>query len=134
MLELLVVALIIGILAAILLPSFLDQTGKAGDAQAKALLRTAQTAAEASATDNGDYEKVSAAELNAIEPTIRIAASTTEAYLSAATGAKATYSLTAKAINGDEFTIKRNAAGETAHECLSPVTKTGCSGSETGSW
>ena len=44
--------LIIGILAAIAIPSFLNQKSKANDAQAKELARTAQTTAETIATDN----------------------------------------------------------------------------------
>ncbi len=46
LIELLVVILIIGILAAIAIPSFLSQKSKASDASAKELARTAQTTAE----------------------------------------------------------------------------------------
>ena len=57
LIELLVVILIIGILAAIAIPSFLAQKSKASDAAAKELARTAQTTAETYATDhNGSYE------------------------------------------------------------------------------
>src|SRR5216684_238964 len=52
LIELLVVILIIGILAAIAIPSFLNQKTKATDASAKELARTAQTAAETYATDH----------------------------------------------------------------------------------
>src|SRR4051794_33366007 len=56
LIELLVVILIIGILAAIAIPSFLNQKGKGEDAQAKASARTAQTAMETYYTDKGDYD------------------------------------------------------------------------------
>ena len=46
LIELLVVILIIGILAAIAIPSFLSQKSKAYDASAKELAQTAQTAME----------------------------------------------------------------------------------------
>jgi type IV pilus assembly protein PilA len=131
--ELLVVLLIIGVLAAIAIPAFASQKGKATDTQAKALARTAQTAAETLSTDNnGGYEKVTTTELNKSEPAIRILASTNEAYLSAATSSKTEYSVTAKATNGDEFKISRNAIGEVARTCVSP--KTGCSAGAKGTW
>jgi type IV pilus assembly protein PilA len=135
LLELLLVALVIGILAAIGLPSLIAQTGKAVDAQAKSLAHTAETAAETLATDSdGSYEKVTPVELNRVEPSIRIAASTSQAYLSTATGGRAEYTLTAKSTNGDEYKLSRSASGEVTRECLSPLTKTGCSSGETGSW
>ena len=48
LIELLVVILIIGILAAIALPAFLNQRGKAQDTEAKSEARTMQTAMETS--------------------------------------------------------------------------------------
>src|SRR5208283_4163563 len=71
LIELLVVILIIGILAAIAIPSFLSQRNKANDAQAKELARTAATTAETIATDNGgEYTKVTAKELHNYEETL----------------------------------------------------------------
>ena len=55
LIELLVVILIIGILAAIALPAFLNQRGKAQDTEAKSAARTAQTAMETWYTDEQDY-------------------------------------------------------------------------------
>jgi type IV pilus assembly protein PilA len=55
LIELLVVILIIGILAAIAIPSFLNQKGKGEDAKAKADARTTQTAMETWYTDNQTY-------------------------------------------------------------------------------
>jgi type IV pilus assembly protein PilA len=135
LIELLVVILIIGILAAIAIPSLLSQKGKAVDAQAKALVRNAQTSVETLATDNnGSYESVSLAELQRVEPAFQIAASETEAYLSAATGTNDEFSVTATSINGDELTISRNSSGETTRSCASPIIKTGCAGNAEGSW
>lgn len=133
--ELLVVVLIIGILAAIFVPSLLGQTGKAAGAQAKALARAAQSAAETIATDDdGRYENVSTLELNKVEPAVRIVASSSQAYLSSASGSKDEYSVTAKATSGDEFTVTRKPSGEMVRTCVSLLTKAGCSGGETGAW
>src|SRR4051794_4358435 len=50
--ELLVVMLIIGLLAAIAIPAFFNQRNKANDASAKEAVRTVQTALETYSTDN----------------------------------------------------------------------------------
>ena len=72
--ELLVVMLILGILAAIAIPSFFNQTQKANDASAKSAAKTAQTAMETYRTDNGgSYVGATAAALNTIEPTLAVA-------------------------------------------------------------
>ena len=134
LIELLVVVLIIGILAAIAIPAFLSSTAKAVNVQAKTLARSAETTAETIATDNdGDYTKVTPAELHRVEATILIAPSKTEAYLSATTSSKTEYSVTAKATDGDEFTISRTAGGGVVRKCVSPITKTGCEGSSASS-
>ncbi|MEX0992358.1 MAG: prepilin-type N-terminal cleavage/methylation domain-containing protein [Solirubrobacterales bacterium] len=77
LIELLVVILIIGILAAIAIPSFINQRGKGNDAEAKSAVVTATEATETCATDNaGSYancRKLPAANMTAlvdIEPTL----------------------------------------------------------------
>ena len=127
LIELLVVILIIGILAAIAIPSFLSQKSKATDSQAKELSRTAQTTAETIATDNGGgYGKVTVAELKAYEPSIQTNVTEKEAYLEAASGTATTFSVTAKSPSGDTFTISRNASGEISRTCTQVVGSKGC--------
>ena len=72
LIELLVVILIIGILAAIAIPAFLNQKGKAYDSNAKSDARTAATAEETYFTDNNAYAGAAAglASLVSIEPTL----------------------------------------------------------------
>jgi prepilin-type N-terminal cleavage/methylation domain-containing protein len=72
LIELLVVMLILGILAAIAIPSFFSQRDKARDADAKASVRTAQTAVETYATEqnDGSYTGVAVADLTRIEETL----------------------------------------------------------------
>jgi type IV pilus assembly protein PilA len=70
LIELLVVILIIGILAAIALPAFLNQRGKAQDTEAKSAVRTAQTAMETFYTEGQTYTGGNAAKLKEIEPAL----------------------------------------------------------------
>jgi type IV pilus assembly protein PilA len=137
LIELLVVILIIGILAAIAIPSFLSQKSKATDASAKELARTAQTTAETYATDHGgNYTGMSIAELQAYEKTIVGCPSTANACLkTVTTPAAEEYTVVAEATDGHTFTIKREANGNTKRECT-PAGKTGSEGGgcQNSSW
>ncbi|MGA9285577.1 MAG: type II secretion system protein [Solirubrobacteraceae bacterium] len=136
LIELLVVILIIGILAAIAIPSFLNQKSKANDAAAKSQVRTGETAMETYSTDhNGEYlnsSKTAATttEIQAVEPTLNETSSATFA-VTAASATGYTITSTSKA-TGDVFTITRGSNGEVTRTCSSSTT--GCSGAKSGSW
>ncbi|HTA14180.1 MAG TPA: prepilin-type N-terminal cleavage/methylation domain-containing protein [Solirubrobacteraceae bacterium] len=136
LIELLVVILIIGILAAIAIPSFLNQKSKANDAAAKSQVRTGETAMETYSTDhNGEYTSngttgATTAEIQAVEPTLNETSSATFTVVSAKPTEYEIKSVS-KA-TGDEFVIKRESTGAVSRTCKS--TTTGCSGKTTGSW
>ena len=136
LIELLVVILIIGVLAAIAIPSFLSQKSKATDSAAKELARTAQTTAETYATDHGGtYTNLSIAELQAYEKTIPSCPNTSNACLKSVTEGAETYTVTALSTSGHEFSVNRLAGGTTTRTCL-PAGKTGSEGGgcQNGSW
>jgi type IV pilus assembly protein PilA len=135
LIELLVVILIIGILAAIAIPSFLNQKTKAGDSQAKDMAHTAEIAAETSATDHsGSYTGVTLASLNSIEPSLTTTVTAANAYLYSAAGTSNTYTVIAKAGNGNAYAITRGSTGTVARGCAIATggNSGGCPAS--GSW
>jgi prepilin-type N-terminal cleavage/methylation domain-containing protein len=133
--EILAVLVIVAILTAIAIGVFSSQPAKAMSAHAKELARTAATAAQTlAADDSGSFDKVTPAELNRAEPTLRITASGGEPYVSAARGEGSEYEIVIKAPNGDEFKIGQKPTGETSHTCVNPSSKAPCAGAESGSW
>jgi type IV pilus assembly protein PilA len=127
--EMLVVMLILGLLAAIAIPSFFNQREKARDADAKAAARTAETAAETVATDNNHYydgpDGVSVANLRAVEETLN------GADLSVPAVGHDTYTVRVHSLTGNDFDITRNADGSADLTC-STAGNAGCPSD--GSW
>lgn len=127
LIELLVVILIIGILAAIAIPSFLSQKDKAGDASAKSYARNMQTAQETYFTDNNSYANA-LADLQAIEPALNEEPSGTAP---TATGGADTFTVAATSSKGVTYTITRSATGQITRSCDRPGVG-GCNSG--GSW
>lgn len=129
--EVLVVMVIIGLLAAIAIPSFFKQHDKANDAGAKESARTAQTAMEAYSTDHsGSYAGAAVTDLQTIEPTVR---PTTEIKGSGGTGTPGNndYRVTVTSTDGRTFSVDRD-GGTLTYPCVVPsgVDRAGCPSSE----
>ncbi len=71
LIELLVVIIIIAVLAAVAIPTYLGQRERAADTAAYSLVRNALTTIETAFTDTGDYSEITADMLNEIETSIR---------------------------------------------------------------
>jgi type IV pilus assembly protein PilA len=69
--ELLVAMIVLGLLAAVMIPVFLGQREKAHGASAESLLRNGASAMEAAAVDTQSYALVTTADLAAAEPNTR---------------------------------------------------------------
>ena len=124
LIELLVVIIIIAILAAIAIPTFLGQRQRAYDASAKSLVRNAMTSIETSYVDKRDFVTgATEANLALIEPTIvwhlaaigaYAAANPTAVYVYGVTEDK--YSVGATSQSGKVFSVavdKTGAPGNT---------------------
>jgi prepilin-type N-terminal cleavage/methylation domain-containing protein len=135
LIELLVVILIIGILAAIAIPSLLNQRSKAADASGKETARTAALAAETYATDHeGSYAGLEPKVVHEYEPAVTTSAGAGpyDSVAESTEGGKG-FKVTATTSAGDKFTWTRNSNGEVSRTCELKAgnNKGGCA---TGSW
>ncbi len=121
LIELLVVILIIGILAAIALPSFLNQRAKAQDTEAKSMARTAQTAFETLYTDEQDYTVTGAADLVEIEQSLSDGTTPEEGDAELTVeGGTDNYSVSVVSVSGSEIRIAKDAEGVVSRDCVDP--------------
>ena len=127
LIELLVVILIIGILAAIALPAFLNQRGKAQDTESKSQVRTMQTAEETLYTDEQSYVLGLLPKLQAIEPSL----SSGKATPAVTTAAADNYVVKSTSVTGNVFTITKANTGIVTRSCTTGGSY-GCPTS--GSW
>lgn len=135
LIELLVVIIIIAILAAIAIPTFLGQRNKANDAAAKSLVRNAMTAMETLYVDSRDFSTATAGTtgtLAAIEPAIgyvtAAAAATAPAVYAAntvsftvASGSPDTYEIGATSKSGKIFGVTVVKSGASAGTIYNPA-------------
>ncbi len=124
LIELLVVILIIGILAAIALPSFISQRTKAQDTEAKTAARTAQTAMETYYTDNQSYLNADVAALRALEPALNegVAAGAGLSVTATATG----YTVGVNSVTTNQFNVTKDVTGAVTRPCTNAEPKGGC--------
>ncbi len=127
LIELMVVVLIIGILLAIAIPTFLGARSRSQDGVAKSSLRNGLTAANVIYTDTLNYSGANVAGLTAAEGSLTFIASSTQStqpkQVSVLAGT--TWAAAAKSASGTCFLIKTTTAGAVTY---GKVTTGACTG------
>jgi type IV pilus assembly protein PilA len=116
--ELLVVILIIGVLAATGLAAFLGQRTKAQDSEAKVYVTTAAKAMAVWHTDHGDYAGADGAGLVAIEPSLGRALNLT--VTSDASTFQVSADSQARASGGGTYSMQLLGTGDVRRDCSHP--------------
>ncbi len=137
LIEVFVVAMLIGLLAAIALPAFLGSQAKGHDSDAKTSARNVMTAVESCFAEQRAYSSCdSASELEAAGAKVGVDLTDTTAKAKGAVSVTAdvdTYTIVGYSQSGNTFSIAKAADGTFSRPCTSGAEAGGC-GTETGVW
>jgi type IV pilus assembly protein PilA len=123
-----VVVLIIAILIAIAIPTFLGAQNKAKDRAAQSSLRNALTSAKVIYTDSSDYTTATPAALNGVEPslTFQTAASTNPKMVSVKNTSADNIVFAARSASGTCFYLQDTATGPGTQFAASAAGQASC--------